>query len=344
MAFREVPELGDVPLEPHLKNEYHPAAKVARLSDTILLPPAHSPVPRRLLFSIPQLKFFFGIEFKEEAAEQIQTQHDQTTQLETGLLSSPEEDRAKSCSPEGNCKLQTFRDSDLSLFNSTSKTTSDDITAFIRGIITKMAEAAVKKSAISSSPKERLSPVDKLLDDSCPEVHLYKHSTFTKEEHVAAPQSESVLTKLMRKSAAAHKAPEIALLPVPSAKDPNRQNLRVYLFGTRESVDLVVSKKNKVDEIIRHVIALTMSHAPLHKLFIKDLPEMARADYQNPALYELRLLEEEDDPEEFYLPFYDAGPLDGNKPIGDFSVTGVALCRVKGYRAVLKEITESMYF
>jgi len=302
------------------------------------------------------------LEMKEETVEHLQTQNEETTQIETGILSSPEENKEKAGteSPINTCKQQTFREhkhvfeqilpiKDDALFSSMRKMNSKEtIEEFVKEMIVKMSEAAVKKSTISNSPENELSPVDKLLDDSCPELHLYKYSTFTKEKitiEKSANQPVSLLTKALQKSNHSHKySNEISLLPTAAENEPEKQKLRIFLFGTTEYVDLFIAKKHTVEEIINHVICLSNSNVTVRKLFLEGLLEPIQPHYKNPTLYEIKLLEDEEDPEEYYIPLYDAGALDNKKPIGEFSVSAVAFCRIKHFQHVLKDLNKSIFY
>ena len=97
----------------------------------------------------------------------------------------------------------------------------------------------------------------------------------------------------------------------------------------------------KVDEIIRHVIAVCTMNAK----FYRELNSGSREDpesrkCEDPCLYELRLVEEDDD--DGYLPSFDIAALERAKPIGDFGTNEVAFCRIKTYHQTLKLLTESM--
>lgn len=81
------------------------------------------------------------------------------------------------------------------------------------------------------------------------------------------------------------------MLPVPEHSDPTGIKVTVYLFGTKECVDIHISTKNKVNDVIKHLITVT-------KCEIKD-----------PMAYEIRLI---DDDEDYYVPFYEISALERN--------------------------------
>ena len=118
-----------------------------------------------------------------------------------------------------------------------------------------------------------------------------------------------------------------SLLPEPPASDPNRQKLKVFLLGTPDYITIIISKVNKVEDAIRHIMAV-YNTSPRAKDAPLDHPD-------DTAAYELRLLE--DDEEEYFTPLYEIAALDKKKKIGEFDVDAVAFCKVKQYneKAVL---------
>ncbi len=117
------------------------------------------------------------------------------------------------------------------------------------------------------------------------------------------------------------------MLSEPPMGDWSRFSLKIYLFGTRKYLDLVISKQHTVEEVIKHVISVCMTTAELKRQFF-DSAFTSRA-YLNSELYELRLLDD-DDEDEYYLPLYDIAPLHRSKCIGDFGADALALCRARG--------------
>ena len=85
--------------------------------------------------------------------------------------------------------------------DSSIKTIPEDKNEFLRQIVLKIIETAMKKSCVAAECLYS-SPIGTLLDDSCPEVHLYKNSAFTREEikKVEEPKKKkSLLTEMMKK-------------------------------------------------------------------------------------------------------------------------------------------------
>lgn len=133
----------------------------------------------------------------------------------------------------------------------------------------------------------------------------------------------------------------ICLLPEISKGSPEYLLLKVYFFGTPQYTKLPISKAYTVENLIMHILALTDINPQIKGYFEQELPKEIRGNYKCPELYEMRLLEDEDDPDEAYIPFYTAGPLDRGKPIGAFLVTGVALCRSKDYEETIRQLNIS---
>lgn len=99
------------------------------------------------------------------------------------------------------------------------------------------------------------------------------------------------------------------MLPAPEANNPHGIKIKVYLFGTKECIPIHISSKSKVVDVIRHLITV------------------AKSEPKEPAAYELRLI---DDDEDFYVPFYEISALEPNDSVGEF--TSLALCRNKKYQ------------
>ena len=100
------------------------------------------------------------------------------------------------------------------------------------------------------------------------------------------------------------------ILPVPEPSNPHGIKVTVYLFGTKESVNIDISSKYKVTDVIRHLLTITKSEP------------------KEPMAYELRLI---DDDEDFYVPFYEISALERNDSVGEFKT--LALVRNKNYEA-----------
>lgn len=87
------------------------------------------------------------------------------------------------------------------------------------------------------------------------------------------------------------------MLPVPDSNDIHGIKIKVYLFGTKEWVDIHISSKNKNLDVIRHLITIT------------------KVEEKDPKAYELRLI---DDDEDYYIPFYEISALEHNDAVGEF--------------------------
>eukprot|EP00826_Nyctotherus_ovalis_P022515 TRINITY_DN1743_c0_g3_i1.p1 TRINITY_DN1743_c0_g3~~TRINITY_DN1743_c0_g3_i1.p1 ORF type:complete len:210 (-),score=35.53 TRINITY_DN1743_c0_g3_i1:1009-1638(-) len=149
----------------------------------------------------------------------------------------------------------------------------------------------------------------------------------------------SLLTRARRGDAAAgqQKNRGITLLPTVLATDPNYQQLRVYFFGTPHFTVLHISRSYHVAQLIAHVLALADVDPQIKTWLTQDLPKAISDDYKNPELFEMRLLEDEED-EESFVPLYETGPLDKERPIGAFLVEGVVFCRIREYEECIKVI------
>lgn len=123
-----------------------------------------------------------------------------------------------------------------------------------------------------------------------------------------------------------------ALLPTPAENDPNRQRLRVFLLGTPSYLDLAISKQNKVEDIIKHIITTCLMSGTL----AQDL----QIDKTDSSAYDLRLLD--DDEEGGYTPLYEIAALDKRKRIGEFQVEAVSLCKAKQGKVVIEKTSMRM--
>lgn len=153
--------------------------------------------------------------------------------------------------------------------------------------------------------------------------------------------NNSLLSKVIKKTY--DNSTKIRLLPEIDENSPNYRNLKVYFFGTSENILIPMSKDNKVDEIICHIIAISDNNPNMKRLFVCDLPVLILGNYKNPYLYELRFLENEENLDEGYVPLYDTDPLDRDRPIGEFILSAVAFCRTKEYDLALNQASQSIW-
>ena len=126
-------------------------------------------------------------------------------------------------------------------------------------------------------------------------------------------------------------------MPEVSKADPNYQSLKVYFFGTPKSITLGVSKNYQISHLIAHIIALADTNTQIKEWLTQGLPESIKDNYKNLELYEMRLLEDEED-EEAYVPLYETGPLNKKGHIGAFLMNAVALCRTQEYEESIKQV------
>ena len=98
------------------------------------------------------------------------------------------------------------------------------------------------------------------------------------------------------------------MLPVPSPDNPHALNTIVYLFGTKKSVEIHITSKDRVVDIIRHLITIL------------------KLEQKEPMAFELRLI---DDDEDYYVPFYEISALEYTDPVGEFN--SLALVNNKSY-------------
>ena len=80
------------------------------------------------------------------------------------------------------------------------------------------------------------------------------------------------------------------------------------MFSTPKFICIHIFKKTKVLDVIKHIMTLYTKD----KLISSSQPLLYP---NNPDAYELRLI---DDDEEYYMPFYEIGPINVNDEIGEF--------------------------
>ncbi len=113
------------------------------------------------------------------------------------------------------------------------------------------------------------------------------------------------------------------------------------MLETENYIDINISKTHRVDEIIKHVITVSAKDTKLNELFKRGLTEETLAKkFKDPSLYELRLLEE-DDERGYCFPLYEIAALDRYRPIGDFATDEVGFCRIKEFAQTLSGLSQS---
>ena len=117
------------------------------------------------------------------------------------------------------------------------------------------------------------------------------------------------------------------------------------MFATPACVDIHISKAHKVGEIIRHIITMCTMNQKLNETFLREASNGTGTtaidhprQFKDPSLYELRLLDEDDD-DEYYLPLYEIAPLERCKQIGEFGTDSVAFCKVKEFAKTLRKLS-----
>lgn len=85
-------------------------------------------------------------------------------------------------------------------------------------------------------------------------------------------------------------------------------------------MEIIISKQNKVEDVIKHIISTYLNTGTLAKNLPLDHPE-------NASGFELMLLDDKD--EESYRPLYESAPLDISKRIGEFGIDTVVFCKAK---------------
>lgn len=95
-------------------------------------------------------------------------------------------------------------------------------------------------------------------------------------------------------------------------------------------MDIIVSRLNKVGDLIKHIITTYTMTSSLSQDFPLDDPDS--------SAYELRLLDDEGGG--CFTPLYEIASLDASKRIGEFGVDAVALCKSKEKHAKKAPIEE----
>ena len=91
------------------------------------------------------------------------------------------------------------------------------------------------------------------------------------------------------------------LLPTPSEGDSNAIKIKIYMFKTPKMLEIYIFKKTIVADVIKHILTLCRKNKEV-------LPEDKPLKHPDkPDAYELRLI---DDDEDYYVPFYEIGPLE----------------------------------
>lgn len=140
------------------------------------------------------------------------------------------------------------------------------------------------------------------------------------------------------------KSKRLKLLPYISEFDANFLSLKVYFFGTNQFTIMSISKEYTINQLILHVIALSDVDPQVYQYFIQGFSARILGNYKNPELYEMRLLKDENQSKEYYVPMYEEKSILKELSIGTFNTNAVAFCRNKKYNDILNKSNKSNYF
>ncbi len=98
------------------------------------------------------------------------------------------------------------------------------------------------------------------------------------------------------------------LIPAPNDTDPQSIKIKIYFFSTPSNIEVHVSKKSIIGDLIKHIMTLYTKNEEINKKY-----PLEHAD--NPEAYELRLI---DDDEGYYLPYYEIPALNRLDEVGEF--------------------------
>lgn len=161
---------------------------------------------------------------------------------------------------------------------------------------------------------------------------------------INSKNERSMLTKLMKKQQLIneHNSKNVALLPYISQNNPSYQRLKVYFFETPQFTILSISREHRISELISHIIALSDVDPQVGTYFNESLPKKIKGNYKDPELYEMRLLEDEDDPKSGHIPCIEGEKMNITKNIGSFLVSAAAFCRTKEYKQLLSKYSKGI--
>jgi hypothetical protein len=93
---------------------------------------------------------------------------------------------------------------------------------------------------------------------------------------------------------------------------------KIFFFSTPLFIEIHISRKHIVNDVIRHIMTLYKRDQRLSKNSLR-YPT-------HPDAYELRLIDDDDD---YYKPLFDIAALDKNDEFGEFE--SLAFIEVKGF-------------
>ncbi len=107
--------------------------------------------------------------------------------------------------------------------------------------------------------------------------------------------------------------------------------MRVFILESPKYIDICIPRCSTVEEVIRHLLSTIKNSDMFRREFLAGTSGVRDPKILcSPDIYELRLL---DDEEDYLAPSLDMPPLGRFKPIGDFGLEAVALCRIKMARS-----------
>jgi hypothetical protein len=160
---------------------------------------------------------------------------------------------------------------------------------------------------------------DSLINEDMEEINSSEHAVFEAVDRSNLPMTAKVTSVLSQELKNVSLDEIHFMLPVPDLSDITGVKIKVYLFGTKEWVEINVSSKNKNIDVIRHLITIIKS------------------EEKDPRAFELRLI---DDDEDYYIPFYDISAQDHNDAVGQFDT--LALWKNKSYQPPKPATAEDM--
>ena len=98
------------------------------------------------------------------------------------------------------------------------------------------------------------------------------------------------------------------VIHAPDKKSKDYIKTRIYFFQTPEYLDIEISQKNIVGDVIKHILTLYQKNNELSSKKPLEYP-------QYPEAYEIRCVDED---ESYFFPMYEVGALDIKEEIGMF--------------------------
>lgn len=119
------------------------------------------------------------------------------------------------------------------------------------------------------------------------------------------------------------------IIAPPADSDPSSVKTRIYFFSTPKFIEIQISKKNKVEDVIKHIITLYKRNSDLSTSRPLKFPD-------HPDAYELRLIDDDEAP---YAPFFEIQALEMREAIGEFD--GLAFIEKRGFKKPSEKVEET---